>query len=483
MTFIAPAWASQWMMDAASAIALIVIVTGVTQTAFYLVQLVYAAFALSTRPPIPRSATLWRRYSDQAPAISVLAPAFNEEMTIVESIRSLLALQYPDYEVLVINDGSRDGTLARLIDEFGLEPVERFVDDAVKHAPIRGYYASPALPRLLVIDKENGGKADALNAGINACRTSLFCAIDADSILEADALLRVVRPFIDFPDLTIATGGTIRIANGCRVDAGRITDVGLPTNFLALVQIVEYLRAFLMARLALGKMQALTVISGAFGLFKRQRVVEVGGYSHATVGEDMELVVKLHRHMRELKQPYRVDFIAEPVCWTECPESLSVLSRQRSRWQRGALECFAKHKVMLFNPRYGRIGFIGFGQILLVDVVGPLVEVLGYVLVPLLWALGLLALPWLLAFLAVTFTFGIFVSAATLVLEEVQLRRFPHAYELLILGAVAVVENLGYRQLCNLWRIQGWWQFLRKKQSWGTMTRKGFAGSERPLSR
>jgi cellulose synthase/poly-beta-1,6-N-acetylglucosamine synthase-like glycosyltransferase len=472
-----PDWAANWMIAAASMVALVVILTGLAQTFFYIVQLVYAAGALSTRPPIPRSATLWRRYSDQAPSISLLAPAYNEELTIVESIRSLLALQYPDFEVLVINDGSRDGTLSRVISEFGLERVSRFVDTAVEHAPVRGFYASPNLPRLLVIDKENGGKADALNAGINACRSSLFCAIDADSILEADALLRVVRPFVDDPHLTIAAGGTIRIANGCKVDSGRVIAVGLPTNFLALVQIMEYLRAFLMARLALGKMQVLTVISGAFGLFRRQRVVEVGGYSHGTVGEDMELVLKLHRHMRDLQLPYRIEFIAEPVCWTECPDSLKVLGRQRNRWQRGALECFAKHRDMFLNPRYGRIAFLGFGQIVLIDVVGPLIEVLGYVLVPLLWALGLLALPWLLAFLAVTFTFGIFVSAATLILEEIQLRRFPRAHELAILAIVAVAENFGYRQLSNFWRLQGWWQFVRKQQGWGSMTRKGFATS------
>ncbi|MGN3973630.1 glycosyltransferase family 2 protein [Tsuneonella sp. SYSU-LHT278] len=469
------AWAQDWMVGAAETIALIVIVTGLLQVGFYVVQLAFAALALSRRPPVPRSATLWRRYSDEAPPITVLAPAFNEELTVVESVRSLLALEYPDFEILLINDGSTDRTLARLIEAFDLAPVERYVDSALSHAAIRGFYASPALPRLLVIDKDNGGKADALNAGINSCRTSLFCAIDADSILEPDALLRVVRPFIDEPDLTIAAGGTIRIANGCTIDSGRVVEVRLPRNFLALVQIMEYLRAFLMARLALGKMQVLTVISGAFGLFNRQRVVEVGGYSHATVGEDMELVVKLHRHMRDRQEPYRIEFIAEPVCWTECPEDLAVLGRQRSRWQRGALECFAKHKAMCFNPRYGRIGFIGFGQILLVDVIGPLVEVLGYLLVPLLYALGLLALPWLLAFLSVTFTFGIFVSVATLVLEEIQLRRFPRVRAIPILAAVAVLENFGYRQLSNFWRLQGWWQFLRRQQGWGTMTRKGFA--------
>lgn len=468
---------AEWMVASAEAIALVAIVAGLLQIVFYFVLLLYAGAALGTRPPVPRSATLWRRYSEQAPAISVLAPAFNEELTIVESTRSLLALQYPDFEVIVINDGSKDGTLARLIAEFGLEQVDRFVDRSVEHVPIRGFYASSRLPRLLVVDKENGGKADALNAGINCSRTALFCAIDADSILESDALLRVVRPFIDEPDLTIAAGGTIRIANGCKVDSGRISDIKLPRNFLALVQIVEYLRAFLMARVGLAKMQALTVISGAFGLFRRRQVVEVGGYSHGTVGEDMELVLKLHRLMREAKRDYRINFIAEPVCWTECPDTLSVLGRQRARWQRGALECFVKHKDMLFNPRYGRIGIIGFGHILLVDVLGPLLEVLGYILVPLLWALGLLALPWLLAFLAVTFMFGVSLSIATLVLEEIQLRRFPKARELAVLAVIAVLENFGYRQLSNLWRLQGWWQFIRKQQGWGTMTRKGFSAT------
>lgn len=477
MIFEPAAWAHPWMLEAAQWIAFIVIATGLTQTAFYIVLLVYAAAALSNRPPVPRSATLWRRYSDQAPPIAVIAPAFNEEMTVVESVRSLLALHYPTFEVLLVNDGSKDRTLERVIEAFGLKRVGRFIDDSVSHAEIRGFYANPNLPRLLVIDKENGGKADALNAGINAARSGLFCAIDADSILEPDALLRVVRPFIDHPHLTIAVGGTIRIANGCVIDAGRVTKVRLPRNFLALVQIMEYLRAFLMARLALGQMQALTVISGAFGLFSRQRVVEVGGYSHGTVGEDMELVVKLHRHMRDQGLPYRVDFIAEPVCWTECPEDLGVLGRQRSRWQRGALECFAKHKDMCFNPRYGRIGFVGFGQILLIDVIGPLVEVLGYILVPMLWALQLLALPWLLAFLAATFTFGIFVSTLTLILEEAQLRRFPQARELAVLALIAVMENLGYRQLSNFWRLKGWWQFVRREQGWGAMARKGFGGS------
>ena len=461
----------------AQVVAWVVILTGLAQILFYIVQLCFAAISLSARPPVARVPLLWRRYADRAPPIAVLAPAFNEEVTIVESITSLLALQYPDFEVIVINDGSKDGTLQRLIDHFQLSRVERFYDRWVMHQPIRGLYASERLPRLLVIDKENGGKSDALNAGINVARAPLFCSIDADSLLEPDALLRTVRPFIEEPLETIAVGGTIRLANGSRIEAGRVAEVRLPRNFLARVQIVEYLRAFLMARLALSRMKTLTVISGAFGLFRRRIALEVGGYSHGTVGEDMELVIKFHRHMRDRRLPYRIEFIPDPVCWTEAPEDLAVLGRQRARWQRGALETFFRHKDMMFNPRYGRIGFLGFGHLLLVDVLGPVVEVLGYLLVPALWLLGLLDLDYLLAFLAITFTFGVFVSVATLILEEAELRRFPRAGDLAALAAVAVAENFGYRQLSNLWRLRGMWQFLRKQQGWGQMTRRGFQRS------
>jgi cellulose synthase/poly-beta-1,6-N-acetylglucosamine synthase-like glycosyltransferase len=321
----------------------------------------------------------------------------------------------------------------------------------------------------------NGGKADALNAGINLSRSPLFCSIDADSLIEPDALLRAVQPFIDEPELTIAVGGTIRLANGCRISAGRVVEIGLPRNLLALFQVVEYLRAFLMARLAWSQVQTLTIISGAFGIFSRQIAIKVGGYSHKTVGEDLELVVKFHRYMRDIRRPYRIVFTPEPVCWTEAPESLKILGRQRSRWQRGALEAFFKHRDMLMRPRYGRIGAVAFGHMFLVDVLGPIVEILGYVLIPIMWGLGLLSADYLLAFLAVTFNFGVVISVGSLILEEVELRRFPRARHLAVLTAAAVLENFGYRQLNNLWRIRGLMQYLRGTSGWGDMTRVGFA--------
>ena len=460
---------------AAEIIALLVISTGLLQNLIYLIQLGLAAAALIQTPPTASGGLLWRRYADAAPPIALLAPAYNESMTIAESVRSLLSLQYPSFEVIVINDGSRDETLQVLIDTFELRPIHRHYETGIAHQPIRGVYGATHQPRLIVVDKENGGKADALNAGINVSRAPIFCSMDADSLLEPDALLRAVRPFVEDPERTVAVGGTIRIANGCVISHGRVMEVRPPRNVLALLQTVEYLRAFLMARLAWSRINALTIISGAFGLFRRARVIEAGGYTHGTVGEDMELVVKLHRLMRDKGLPYRVAFVPEPVCWTEAPEDLRVLGRQRARWHRGALETFERHWDMMFKPRYGRVGAVGFGYILLVDVIGPVVELLGYVLIPLFWFTGVLSLEHLLAFLAVSFTFGVVISVGALALEESELRRFPRARDLLLLTLVAVLENFGYRQLNNIWRLRGVWQYWRRSQSWGTMTRKGFA--------
>lgn len=459
----------------AQGIAWFVIGAGALQNLLYLIQLGLAAVALSQRPSIPQSTVLWRRYSEASPPIALLAPAYNEALTIVQSVRSLLSLRYPSFEVIVVNDGSSDATLQTLIDAYGLRPIQRHFDQPLEHQPIRGIYGAEHQPRLIVVDKANGGKADALNAAINVSRAPIFCSMDADSLLEPDALLRAVRPFVEDPERTVAVGGTVRIANGCVIRDGRVIQVGLPRSFLALLQTVEYLRAFLMARLAWSRINALTIISGAFGLFRRARVIEAGGYTRGTVGEDMELVVKLHRLMRDRGLPYRVGFVPEPVCWTEAPESLRVLGRQRSRWHRGALETFERHWDVMFKPRYGRLGALGFTYILLVDILGPVIELLGYLLIPAFWALGLLSVDYLLAFLAVSFTFGVVISVGALALEESELRRFPRARHLLILTAVAVVENFGYRQLNNVWRLRGLWQWLRRSQSWGAMTRKGFS--------
>lgn len=460
---------------AVQAVCAVPILASAAQNAIHLGQLGLAAVAFRRSPELDGAGLLWRRYADAAPPITLLVPAYNEEVTIEESVRSLLALQYPNFEVVVVNDGSSDGTMAALTRAFELVPASRRYELAAPHKPIRGVYQAPHQPRLLVVDKENGGKADALNAAINLARSPIVCSMDADSLLEPDSLLLAVRPFLDDPERTVAVGGTVRVANGCEISYGRVTEVRTPRNVLALMQTVEYLRAFLMARLAWSQVGALTIISGAFGLFRRDAVLDVGGYSLGTVGEDMELVVKLHKHFKRARRPYRVVFSPEPVCWTEAPETLGVLGRQRARWQRGALETAARHKDMILNPRYGSVGVLGFGYVVLVDVLGPILELLGYLTLPALWAAGLINFNVLAAFLALNMGLGIVVSVGALALEEVELKRLPSVGSLFKLLAAAIGENFGYRQLNGLWRLRGTWQFLTKQHGWGAMTRRGLA--------
>lgn len=459
----------------AQVITLGLICVGLAQNLVHVLQLLLAARTLKDSPPETESGTLWGRTADIAPPISILAPAYNEAETIVDSVRSLLSQRYPRFEVIVINDGSTDATLSVLRDAFKLAPATRDREGSLRYAKLNGVLVAEMHPNLLVIDKVNGGKADALNAGLDHAKHPIFCSVDADSLLEHDALLRAVQPFVSDPQRVIASGGTVRIVNGCSVRGGKVGEYRLPRNLLALLQTVEYIRAFLMARLAWSRIGALTIISGAFGLFSRSAVVEAGGYARGLVGEDMELVVRLHRFHREHKRDYRIAFVPEPVCWTEAPETLEALSRQRRRWQRGSLETFAIHRSMLLNPAYGRVGLVGFSSMLLVDVVGPAAEIAGYLLVPAFWFAGALSLEFLLAFLAVSFVFGVAISVGSLVLEEQQLRRVTRTRDLLMLTFAAVVENFGYRQLNSFWRLAGNWEWMRGGRTWGEMKRKGFS--------
>lgn len=456
-------------------ISILVIVVSMAQNILYLVLLLIAVGVMSGRPQVRQSRALWNGVVDAAPPVSIIVPAYNEAATIADSLRSLLALEYPDFRVVVVNDGSTDTTLQVLIEAFGLEakPIERI--SPLDHAPLRGLYRSQRHANLVVLDKANSGKADALNAGLGQVTTELFCAVDADSLLEADGLLRVVQPFIEDPERVVAVGGTVRVANGCGVRAGRVRSVALPKKLLPMLQTVEYLRAFMMARLAWGRLGCLMIVSGAFGLFRRDVVIELGGYSTKTVGEDLELVIRLHRHAREAGRDYRIEFVPEPVCWTQVPETLSVLARQRQRWQRGALESFFTHQDMLIKRRYGRVGRLGLGHILLLDVVTPIIEVIGYILLPFFWLAGTINTEFFLAYLAMTFAFGVFISVASLILEEFERRRVPRAVDLVRLTIAAIIENFGYRQLANLWRIQGHWHYWRGAAHWGKQTRTEFA--------
>lgn len=412
------------------------------------------------------------------PPITLLAPAYNEEATCVEAVRSLLTLRYGDLEILVCNDGSKDKTLERLTEAFDLEPSYRLPTGDIRTAAVRGVYQSRSHQGLWVIDKENGGKADTLNAGLNYCRTPLFCGMDADSLLEREALTRIVRPFVE-DARTVAAGGVIRIVNGCSVVEGTVTDVQLPRELLPRFQVLEYLRAFLAGRMGWHELDSTLIISGAFGVFKRDLVVEVGGYATDTVGEDMELVVRLHRHCREKNIDYTIGFVPDPVAWTECPDSLKVLGRQRDRWQRGLVETLVRHRRMLLNPRYGRIGMLAYPYFVFLEMLAPLVEVAGYVSFVVALALGRVSAVYATAFLSVAIGLGICLSFTAVALEELGFRRYPKRSDLYRLIWLAVAENFGYRQLTTFWRLRGLVTVFRKAKGWGRMERKGF-GTVRP---
>src|SRR5918997_346477 len=368
--------------------------------------------------------------SPLTPPVSVLAPAFNEEANVVENVRSLLMLDYPLYEVILINDGSRDRTLGHLVDAFDLRKSARTFEQALPSKPIRGIYESPTYPNLVVVDKVNGGKADALNAGLNLSLYPIFCAIDADSILEPDALLRLVRPFVDAPGITIAAGGVVRVANGCDIHGGRVHAVNLPRRALPLIQIVEYLRAFLFGRMGWSTGNSLLVISGAFGLFEKRAAVLAGGYATDSIGEDMELVVRMHRYRRERRQPYRIGFVPDPICWTEVPESLRVLRRQRTRWHRGLIDTLIRHRAMIGRPRYGSVGMVSLPGFLVFEMLSPLIELSGYILIPALWAFGTLSLSLAGTFFMIAIMYMILVSAVAVLLEDIVFRRYPNARDL-----------------------------------------------------
>jgi cellulose synthase/poly-beta-1,6-N-acetylglucosamine synthase-like glycosyltransferase len=415
--------------------------------------------------------------SPLTPPISLIAPAYNEEANIAVSVRSLLMLNYPEYEVIVVNDGSRDRTLAVLIERFGLKQVPRSFEYAVPCRPIRAVYESPDYPNLVVVDKDNGGgKADALNAGLNLALCPLFCAIDADSVLEQDALLRVVRPFVEDPGLTVASGGIIRIANGCQIRGGRVAEVRLPRRFLPLVQIVEYLRGFLFGRMGWSAVNGLLIISGAFGLFEKRAALLAGGYAHDTVGEDMELVVRIHRRLREEGRPYRIRFLPDPICWTEAPESLRVLRGQRNRWHRGLIDTLWRHRDMIGRPRYGTVGLLSMPTFVIFEMLGPLVELSGYAIVPLCYFLGILDTRFMVVFLAVAVLYGILLSVGAVLLEDMAFRRYPRVRDLALLVLVGVLENLGYRQATAWWRTRAFWDYWRGDVGWGRMERRGIGG-------
>ncbi|WP_341904799.1 glycosyltransferase [Polaromonas sp. YR568] len=439
----------------------------------YLALNLLSIFALQRNKEEKLLEALPQVFTGLEPGISLLVPAYNEEATITASVQSMFQLTYSDFEIIVINDGSKDGTLEVLKREFSLLPFPEAPREGLTTKPVRGIYRSLKYPNLRVIDKENGGKADSLNAGINAARHPLFCGVDADSILARNSLQLVAKPFLNHPD-TVATGGTVRVANGCEVADGFLTKVGLPTNLWALFQVVEYLRAFLFGRLGWSKLNAMLIISGAFGLFKTDVVIEAGGYRANTIGEDMELVVRIHRYLRQQGRPYRIEFVPEPVCWTEAPEDHKTLKNQRVRWQRGLSESLTSNWGLMFSRNGGTPGWLAFPFMIMFEWLGPLVELGGYLFMFYAYAFDLVSWQAFYVFLFMAIGLGILLSASGLLLEEISFHIYPSFRHLAMLSLIVVLENFGYRQLNSWWRLLGLYKWAAQREStWGEMKRKG----------
>ena len=416
----------------------------------------------------------WIKETPLAPPITIISPAHNEEGSIRVAVRNLLELDYPHLEVIVVNDGSQDRTFEELRDEFRLRLVRAVYVPEAKSAPVRGLYRSEVDAKLLVVDKEPGGsKADAVNAGLNAATSPYVCVVDADSILERDALLRIMVPILNDPKHVVAVGGIIRVLNGSEIARGQLRRVRLPRKSIEVIQVVEYLRAFLIGREAWGQGNMLMIISGAFGVFRTDLVRAVGGYRPQAIGEDFDLVARMHRHLRQQGMDYHIQFVPDPMCWTEVPSDLKSLGRQRARWQKGLVDVLWSSRDMLFKWRYGRIGTVALPYLWLFELLAPIIEIGGIATIVLAACLGVLSREFFAQFLLFGYAFATMISIGSVLQEEITYKRYNDWQDVARLVSYCFLEHFPYRQLHMVWRLQGLWQYLRRDNVWRPLTRKG----------
>jgi cellulose synthase/poly-beta-1,6-N-acetylglucosamine synthase-like glycosyltransferase len=408
------------------------------------------------------------------PPVTIILPAYNEEKTIVESVTSLLFIKYPSYELLVVNDGSKDKTLEVLIDSFNLVKTDYVYRSSIDTEEVQCIYISKEYRSLVVIDKKNGGKADALNAGINISRYPYFCAIDADSILGEDALARLIMPFVHDPVRTTAVGGIVKAANGADIVKGRLLRERMTWNPLVIFQTVEYARSFFMGRMGLSVMNSLLIISGAFGLFRKEDVLKVHGYRRKSLGEDMLLVVSLHKQKLREKSPYRIGFLHDTVCWTEIPSDLRTLKKQRVRWQMGLMESLTESRNMFFNPRYGAVGLFSIPFYFFSEIIPPFLEFMAYAIMGVGLYVGALNLQMLFHFFLVSWLYSAVHSFVGLATEYFMVQRVSKFHHFLLKLCLSCFENLFYRQINLVYRIAGFFKYFSNKREWGEMERKGF---------
>ena len=411
--------------------------------------------------------------SDNLLPISLIIPAYNEEENIVQNVRSLMKMNYPQYEIIVVNDGSTDKTGELLVNAFHMHKIETSIRYQIPTEKIEGVYFSKDYPNLLYVQKKNGGKSDALNAGINISRYPLFTCLDADSRLEKDALLRLSLEFIK-DSRTVLAGGLVRIANGSRIVDGELKGFTMPKKLIERFQIVEYYRSFLMGRVFWSSTNSLLIVSGAFGLFRKQTVIDVGGYKRNTIGEDMEIVVRIHRYMRKNRKKYRIKFNEFSVCWTQGPMSMNDIRSQRRRWQIGLMDTLISHAGMTLNPRYGFVGLVSVPYNWIFELFGAVVEVIGYFLIPFTLIMGELNMFFFVIYFLLSVALGIILSEGSLVIEQYTHRGAMTAKQSIAISVYALLENFGYRQMITVFRVEGIVKYRKLRKSWGKIKRKEF---------
>lgn len=421
--------------------------------------------------------------SEHLPGISILAPAYNEELNIIENVRSMLSIHYNVLELVVINDGSKDASLEKLIQAYDLFKEDRKIIQKIPTKKIRGIYKSrnPVFKKLIVVDKENGGKADALNVGVNIATFEYIVCVDVDCILEQDSLLKMIKPFLDETKVrVIASGGVIRVANDCNIKDGKLVQVRLPSKFLARVQTVEYIRAFLLGRMAWSRLNGLLLISGAFGAFDKDIVLKCGGYNVKTVGEDMELIVRMRRYMEEHGIPYKVTFIPDPLCWTEVPSDYKILGRQRNRWTRGTIETLRMHKKMFFNPKYKLLGLLSYPYWFFFEFLAPVIEVAGMFIFIILAIFGLVQWESFFILFLCILLFGFLYSVFAILMEVLTYNQYKTTRDISTLMLTAFLEIFTFHPFVVWSAVNGNIDYLRKKNTWGEMTRTGLGVPDVP---
>jgi len=446
-----------------------------TLNTIYLFVLAIAIFSINKKKRLQFPFDIEQAFKYRLlPPVTIILPAYNEEKTIIQSVKSLLSIRYPEYELIVVNDGSKDNTLKILKDTFNLKKTDYVFRKSIPTEEIQDIYISDSFKSLVIIDKKNGGKADALNSGINVSKYPYFCAIDADTVLGEDALVKLIYPFIDDPEKTIAVGGVVKAANGCQFHNGRLLNESLPKNILVLLQMIEYARAFFMGRIGLAAINSLLIISGAFGLFKKEEVIKVKGYKKKSLGEDMMLVIKLHKLKKREKRKYKITFVPNTVSWTEIPSKLKILKKQRVRWQMGLLESIFDNIDMFFNLKYGIIGIFSIPFYFFSEVIPPFLELLSYGAIIFGLIYHFLPISYIYYFILVTWIYGIANSLIAIFMEHYILSNSPEFKYIFVKFLSSFIENLFYRQINIFYKVTGVFKYIIKKREWGEMERQGF---------